>query len=201
MDVTDKHFWLSSFFRSGGDDKFLFDFDLSSNSTVFDIGSYDGDYFQILYNKYFCTIHAFEPVTSFYEKSLSSIPNKVLVNNYALGSNSEEFTIYLAGNASSAFSENGQKVTCKKASFISYVEKNNLTEIDLLKVNCEGGEYELLETIIENNWLPKIKNIIIQFHILPGIPIERRQAIVDKIGETHTPTFSFPFVWEGWRKS
>lgn len=200
MDVTNKHFWCSSFFGNGGDSKYLFDFDLDDSSTVFDVGSFDGDYFKILYEKYSCSIHAFEPVTLFYEKSLSSLSDKILVNNYALGSNSNDFTICLAGNASSAFSDSGEKVLCKKISFPAYVERNNITEIDLLKVNCEGGEYELLETIIENNWLPKIKNIIVQFHMFPEVPIERRQAIVDKLGMTHTPTFSFPFVWEGWRK-
>lgn len=200
MNVTEKQYWHYSFMQNGGDERFLFNFDLNQNSTVFDIGSFDGDYFKTLYKKYNCTIHAFEPVLSFYEGSKGSIPDRVKVNNYALGKGDDSFIIHLAGNASSAFSEGGEKVECKKVDFNTYIKVNGINQIDLLKVNCEGGEYELLETIIENSWLSNIDNIIIQFHILPGIPIERRQRIVDEIQKTHQITFSFPFVWEGWKK-
>jgi hypothetical protein len=127
------------------------------------------------------------------------LPGKVKVRNYALGKVDDTFTITLADNASGAFAEGGEKIECKKISFNSYVKENNISQIDLLKVNCEGGEYELLEAIIESNWLQYIDNIIIQFHLIPEIPVETRQKIVDKIGETHNIMFSFPFIWEGWK--
>ena len=37
-------------------------------------------------------------------------------------------------------------------------------KIDLLKINIEGGEYEVLENLIENDLIKNIDNIQIQFH-------------------------------------
>jgi FkbM family methyltransferase len=199
MEVTNKQYWHHQFIQNGGDNRFLFNFDLNSNSTVFDIGSYDGAYFRDISRRYSCHIHAFEPVPTFYQNSCFMLPGKVKVRNYALGKVDDTFTITLADNASGAFAEGGEKIECKKISFNSYVKENNISQIDLLKVNCEGGEYELLEAIIESNWLQYIDNIIIQFHLIPEIPVETRQKIVDKIGETHNIMFSFPFIWEGWK--
>jgi len=197
MTPREKQYWHSLFLQSGGDQKFLFDFQLNESSTVFDIGSFDGEYFKILYARYSCTIHAFEPVNSYYSSCLESLPDRVKLNNYAIGKGNDSFFISLAGNASSAFLDGGEKIECKKIDFNTYVKDEGINQIDLLKVNCEGGEYELLETIIENDWLSNIDNIIIQFHIFSSIPIEKRQRIVDEIQKTHEVVFSFPYVWEG----
>lgn len=207
MDVTHKLYWHSRFLQAGGDNQFLFNFDLNQDSVVFDIGSYDGEYFQEISRRYSCYIHAFEPVPSFYNYSTRFLPNKieerdlykVVINNFALGKVDETFPITLSNNASSAFIKGGEQVNCSKISFANYVQTKNVGRIDLLKVNCEGGEYELLETIIEHDWLSKIDNIIIQFHLIPEIPVEARQTIVDKLAETHDVVFSFPFIWEGWK--
>ena len=193
-----KRYWFNLFISNGGDDRFLYDFDLNENSVVYDIGSFDGEYFTSISKKYKCNIHAFEPVTSFYTDSIANLPPKVTLNNFALGSDSDDFDIALAGNSSSIFGT-GEKVTCKKVKFVDYVKKAGTDRIDLLKVNCEGGEYELLDTIIKSEWLDKIDNIIIQFHTIDSIPEEERQRLVENICKTHTKTFSFPFVWEGFK--
>lgn len=192
-----KH-WFNEFFSNGGDNSHLYNFSINSTSTVFDIGSFDGEYFTAIYAKYKCTIHAFEPVESFYTETNINLPERLRLNNFALGAEDDTFTIAVLGNSSSAFRD-GSQVVCKKIKFIDYIKEHSIDKIDLLKVNCEGGEYELLEAIIDSNYLQNVDNIIIQFHYLSTDPIARRQAIVEALEKTHDKTFSYPFVWEGWK--
>jgi FkbM family methyltransferase len=189
---------LNQFFSNGGDDAHLYNFSLNSTSVIFDIGSFDGEYFNVMYAKYKCTIHAFEPVESFYLQTNVNLPQKIKLNNFALGKENSTFTIAIAGNASSAFLE-GNRIECKKVNFTDYIRDNKVETIDLLKVNCEGGEYELLETIISSGYIKNISNIIVQFHYLSDEPEVRRQIIVDALEKTHDVVFSYSFVWEGWK--
>lgn len=196
VDGYSQEHWLNTFFQSGGDD-ILYNLDLSDTSVVFDMGSYEGEYYSKIYNKYQSIIHTFEPVTEF-AKNLPIVP-KLHVNTFALGINDGTFEISLNGNSSSAFTS-GTKTTCIKKKFIDYINEHNIDHIDLMKINIEGGEYELLNSIIQSNWMHKIDNYLIQFHYLVNDSIRERQKIIDKLKETHNPTFYYPFVWEYWTK-
>ena len=192
-------YWLSLFFNKGGDDTHLYNFDLNESSIVFDVGSYKGEYYQEIIKKYNCNIHAFEPVPEFYQDCLETKPHKVVLNNFALGNKNCTFNLSTEANSSSEFSVKGEKTQCTKIDFNGYLKENNINKIDLLKLNIEGGEYELLSHIIYHNNLNKIDNILIQFHYLEGDAVAERQKIINKLNITHEPIFNYPFVWEHWR--
>ena len=175
------------------------DFDLNENSIVFDVGSYKGEYYQVISKKYNCSIHAFEPMSQFYKECSSTKPKKVILNNFALGNKSCTFELSTEDNASSEFFGRGKKIQCKKVDFNDYLDQNNITKIDLLKLNIEGGEYELLSHIIYHDNLCKIDNILIQFHYLEGDAVAERKKIIDRLSITHEPVFNYPFVWEHWK--
>lgn len=196
--MEDHRHWLNQFFSNGGDNAHLYNFSLNSTSVIFDVGSFDGEYFNAMYTRYQCTIHAFEPVESFYLQTNVDLPQRIKLNNFALGKENSTFTIAMAGNSSSAFLE-GDRIECKKVNFADYIQDSKVETIDLLKVNCEGGEYELLETILSSGYIKNVDNLIVQFHYLSDEPEARRQAIVDALEKTHDVVFSYPFVWEGWK--
>lgn len=194
--------WLNQFFYNGGDNM-LYEFDgfLNENSIVFDMGSYEGEFYNKIVEKYNSNVHAFEPVEQFYLDSVKNTPEKVTLNNFALGKENTMFNITFSDNSSSQFIGDGDNViSCQKISFIDYVSNKNIENIDLIKVNIEGGEYELLDTILDNNYQNNIDRYLIQFHYLSGDPISKRQQIVDKLQQTHEPIFSYPFVWEYWKR-
>jgi FkbM family methyltransferase len=193
-------YWLDLFFNNGGDDTHLYNFKLDENSLIFDVGSYKGEYYDIMYKKYNCHIHAFEPIPQFYNECLLSKPNKVVLNNFALGNRNCIFNISAQDNSSSEFFNNGDKIQCHKVNFNNYIEQYNINKIDLLKLNIEGGEYELLSHLIYHNNINKISNILIQFHYLEKNPIMEREKIINKLKLTHELVFEYPFVWEYWRK-
>jgi len=72
--------------------------------------------------------------------------------------------------------------------------------VDLLKINIEGGEYELLESIVEDEYLiSRIKNIQVQYHTFVKNHVERRSFINSNLEKTHTRTWNYDWVWENWK--
>ncbi|MEM7512644.1 MAG: FkbM family methyltransferase, partial [Bacteroidota bacterium] len=72
--------------------------------------------------------------------------------------------------------------------------------IDLIKINIEGGEFELLEAIIDAGWVDKIDNIQVQFHDFVPNARERMMEIQKKLSFTHELTYQYDFVWENWKR-
>lgn len=175
-------------------------YDLNKDSLVFDIGGYLGDWAKEIYNKYKCYIHVFEPVDIFFkeiEKKFKDT-NKINIFNYGLHNdtcikkmniNKDSSSFYIKG------STDGRLEDIKK-----YIEKNNIKKIDLMKINIEGGEYDLLEYIIKENIQEKVDNFQIQFHAFIDNCKERRNNIIENLKKTHKCTYNYEFLWENWEK-
>jgi hypothetical protein len=54
-------------------------------------------------------------------------------------------------------------VTCELKTLSSIIESENIQKIDLLKIDCEGAEWDVLTGIKEADWL-RIKSIVIEVH-------------------------------------
>lgn len=80
-----------------------------------------------------------------------------------------------------------------------FLKENNIKTIDLMKINIEGGEYALLEHLIEAGHIKEIKNIQIQFHDFVPDADKRMCKIQSGLEETHFLTYQYRFVWENWR--
>ena len=48
VEGNNQQHYLDLFFNKGGDDTHLYNFDLNEDSIVFDVGSYKGEYYQII---------------------------------------------------------------------------------------------------------------------------------------------------------
>ena len=74
-------------------------------------------------------------------------------------------------------------------------------EIAVCKMNIEGGEYQLLDYIIETGTIKNIKNLQVQFHLVKGYDSEKCYKLIAKrLGQTHKITWRYPFVWESWKR-
>ena len=67
-----------------------------------------------------------------------------------------------------------------------------------MKINIEGGEFELLERLIQTGLISRIKNIQVQFHNIAVESTKRMEKIHQGMYKTHQPTFQYKFVWENW---
>lgn len=185
-----------------GDTTLRLNYNLNENSVVLDLGGYKGEFASDIYNKYSSTIYVFEPILSFYEiiKNKFSNNSKVHVFPFGLGNKNEQMKISLTDNSSSVYINSNQFELIQIKSIIDFMKENNIVSVDLIKINIEGGEYDILETLIENNLINIFKNIQVQFHdFLLDNGKERMNKIQENLSKTHQITYQYEFVWENWK--
>ena len=194
-------------FGDNGDEVRLLGHDLSSESVVFEVGGYLGEFSEDLFNKFNCNLYVLEPVKEFYNKLCHKFKddNKISVLNYGLHKENTEMYI-------SVDEQNGENSTvlnraviknAKKEKIIlkrieDVMEQNDVSQIDLLNINIEGGEYDLLNYLVRSPVIYKIKNIQVQFHDFVEDAHVKRNIIHAKLHNTHKMTYNYEFVWENW---
>jgi FkbM family methyltransferase len=193
---------VDQWFADDGDARFRFDYPLDERSVVLDFGGYTGQWTSDLYSRYRCKITVFEPVPSF----SSAIEARFMHNDdvsicpFGLGASARTETISLSADASSMFRGSGQSVGIKIEDAKEWLDQAGFEEIALIKVNIEGGEYELLERLIEIGFISKIRDLQIQFHDIFPSSKDRMRAIQAELSRTHSPTYQYEFVWENWSR-
>src|SRR5207302_690624 len=100
---------------------------------------------------------------------------------------------------SSIYGRGSQSCSAQLVRAADFFHEHQIERIDLMKVNTEGGEYELLEHLLNASLITKIGNLQVQFHHCVPDALERMQAIQHQLERTHRLTYQYPFVWENWR--
>jgi FkbM family methyltransferase len=182
----------------------LFDVDVNESSVVLDVGAYDGEWSERISRRYGPTIYAFEPdPTSFRRLAtrLGDQPNVVLLQ-YGLGGADQTATLALDGPGSSIYADSGLFGTAQVQirEVTSVLDELGIEHVDLLKVNIEGGEYDLLDRLIEAGWLPRIRLVSVQFHEWHPKAYRRRRAIRRALRRHHQEVWNYAWVWEYWRR-
>ena len=195
---------VRKWWADGGDYALRFNYNLGEDSVVFDLGGYEGQWASDLFARYKCRIYIFEPVTSFANRISErfSKNDKLKVFPYGLGGTSRADKIHISADGSSVFGKSKNKEKINIVDVKEWIDSNmeSYQHIDLMKINIEGGEYELLDRLIETHLITNIENIQVQFHqVLPNslLHMEKIQADLMK---THKPTYQYKFVWENWKK-
>ena len=101
--------------------------------------------------------------------------------------------------SSSVYDKNGNRKIKIKA-IKEFLEENRIDRIDFIQINIEGGEYDILEWLIESGDIKQIKILQIQFHDRKEIDSKRRMEDIQiNLEKTHTLEWAFrPYVWERW---
>ena len=192
-------------FIDRGDETHRVDYNnLSSNSIVFDLGGYKGEWAKKIYDKYRCKIFVFEPVKSFYEIITKQFDgnSEVQVFNFGLGHEDFEAIIEVDADASRMSTEKsyGAREVIYIKSFSEFVKEHSIKNIDLMKVNIEGAEYDLMDSILENGFISIVGNLQIQFHDFEDIHLQRMRSIQSSLRATHCLSYQYHFVWENWTR-
>jgi len=72
------------------------------------------------------------------------------------------------------------------------------TRVALCKINIEGGEYDLMDYILESGLQKNVENFQIQFHKVGDFE-GRYERMAENLTKTHSISWRQPFVWENWR--
>lgn len=198
-----QHNRVQPWFAINGDHTLRLDYDLNSDSLVFDVGGYKGEFAADILCKYDANIYVFEPIKDFFQiiKNKFIQNKKVHVFNFGLARRSADLQISLSDNSSSIYLKGKKTETIKLKSIVEFLNTHNIKEVDLIKINIEGGEYELLESLIANNLINFFKNIQVQFHdFLIENAKERMNEIQKNLSKTHKLTYQYEFVWENWER-
>lgn len=114
-------------------------FHVNDGDIVVDAGASVGPFIRTILNKKFKKCYAIEPSKSFLEIIKKNTDDRVKIIN--AGFSDGESDIIAWDNSIS-----------KKITFMEFVKEENIDKIDFLKIDCEGGEYEIFKK--ENlDWL------------------------------------------------
>jgi hypothetical protein len=84
---------------------------------------------------------------------------------------------------------------------VGVLDELGIREVDLLKVNIEGGEYDLFDRLIETDWLRSVRLVSVQFHEWHPKAYRRRRAIRRALARSHTEVWCYSWVWEYWSRT
>lgn len=186
---------------------------LGKDSVVWDVGGFRGSWTQSIVDKYDCYVHVFEPVNEFYEACVYRFRNnpKVQVHNYGIGATTELVTVQKQGQNSSTYrgADGQQPMPVDKVHGTPVAEQISLRNVsdvlmefgghaDLVSFNCEGGEYRVLEKLIETGEIAKFDGVQVQFHNFWNSAPAWREAIRQYLTRTHQEKYNYPWTWEGW---
>ena len=197
-------FYLAKWRENNGDRELKFNYPLTEESVVFDLGGYKGDFAYNINKMYNSNVYVFEPSKNFYSECATRFAHnkKIKCFNYGLFDKSQSFLLSNEGDSSSIVKNttpsNGEEVFIKN--FGEELNSLNITSIDLLKINIEGAEYDLLTYLITSKHIQKIKHVLVQFHDFYPDAAILRDEIRNKLSETHINKWNYPFVWESWSK-
>lgn len=200
--LTEQDIMISKWYANGGDYELRFNYDLNKDSFVIDLGGYQGQWSSDLFSRYQCHIVVFEPVSSFAHKIKERFNNNsnIEVLQYGLGASSRVETISICGTSSSIFGKSSNTEEIRLIDIKEWFDKRKIHSVQLMKINIEGGEYELLDRLIETGLIEVIENIQVQFHNILDNSVSQMERIQENFKKTHVLTYQYKFVWENWTK-
>lgn len=201
LNIVNREFAL--FLKENKANSLRLNYELDEKSVVFDVGGYEGQWASDIFSKYLCTIHIFEPVSTFADNIQMRFKKnpKIILHKFGLAGATLKTQISMDNDSSSIYKNSMSKrepIYLKKIS--EFLAENKINRIDLLKINIEGGEYDLLDDLIENDYIKNIQDIQVQFHNSVPNAEKRMLAIHKNLSKTHYLTYQYKFVWENWRK-
>jgi FkbM family methyltransferase len=188
--------------------KLLQECSLTENSIVIDVGGYDGTWAEGVFSRYRPQMHLFEPLPSAYATlhAKFSMQPKIHIYPYGLADSNSTAALSVSGMGSSIYLDspahllNPEMVTVELKDIKEVLRKLDLNEVDLININIEGGEYPLLKYMLAQGLTKRFNYIRVQFHEWIKGSHEMRAEILKGLSVTHDVEWSYPFVWESWRR-
>jgi FkbM family methyltransferase len=172
---------------------------LKDDGLVLDVGGYMGDFTANLLKVnpgLLCKVY--EPVIEFANSCQQRFKDNSNVEVIASGvsSNGRSLKMFIDGPRTKNDS-NTHLESFKTVSINSVFD--GLTEVELVKMNIEGMEYECLRELESNGNLKKIKYLLVQFHNFTSHAEEEYSDIIETLEKNHISVFKHKWLWELYR--
>ncbi len=193
---------LQRWYRDRGDEMLRLDYPLGPDSLVLDVGGYTGEWAARIHGRYGCRVDVFEPVPEFCARIRTRFAGNAAVRVFEYGLSDSETTLPMsvAADGSSVYQKGARRIEVRLRDIADFVREQNIGEIDLIKINIEGGEYALLRRMLDTGIAGRCRDIQVQFHNF-FLDAERlRDELRERLARTHELTYDYYFIWENWRR-
>lgn len=185
------------------------DYPLGKDSVVFDVGMYQGEFSRWCLDRWGCLVYAFEPVAAFRGNPphLKDLPlekrARLCVCSYGLGATNRWRTISIKNDSTTLYFDPATAVETTAVEVRSITDAMTDLEvgnIDLLKLNCEGSEYEILDHLIDTGAILRCRYLQIQFHPNGAYcdATKHRATLRAKLAGTHREQWCVDECWPTW---
>lgn len=192
----------------------LVDADLTEGSVVLDVGAFEGQWTARALARaddrsggcVSLSVHAFEPEPGVLDRLRGSATGRdprVTVHPFGLGGRDRTESLLIGGPGSSVFDRSEApaplgRVDVELRDVDAVLRAEGVDHIDLIKVNIEGGEFELIDRLYETGWLARTGTFIVQFHEFHPEAHRSRRRNRRQLAATHRRTWSYGWVFERW---
>ena len=176
------------------------DLRLKAVSVVIDVGGFTGEWASDIWGLFQPEMFIFEPVPQFFEYIKFRFRNmsKIKCYPYGLSSMDKEVAFDVNSDASKEIVGSSGGLILHD---VVYDFKNiglSDRKIDVMQINIEGGEYELLERMVNANLIKNVRTLLIQFHnFSESDPLSYKKTTA-LLNRSHTQVWKYEFVWERW---
>lgn len=178
--------------------------DVAPGEAVLDVGAYRGEWASAIAERYDAEVYAFEPVPGAYRHLARRAEAQPRIHPFevGLGDHDHDATFAMDGPGSAASEAAGAfgNRTVRLRDVATVLDELGLDEVAWLKVNIEGGEYDLFDRLLATGWLHRVRVVSVQFHEWLPKAHRRRLAIRRGLRATHEEVWNYPWVWEVWRR-
>jgi len=166
--------------RDDGNNKLILNYPLTKDSWILELGGYEGWFTEKAVSETESNILVLEPIPDFCEKIKYkfTINDRVKVECKGISNTRRNTMISVNADASSEHLDiSSNKLEIELYPLEYFLEKYNITKIDLAQLNIEGEEYNLLENWISSGQINLIKYLQIQFHEIDEKSRDRKKEI------------------------
>ena len=188
---------LQAYVSAGGDQKFRYSFDCKREGVILDVGAFEGEFAKFHADTADMVI-CFETNKVAVKALHKRFHNYDNVRIYDFGIGSKTFRGRMVGKgpgASIVFDDNADVII---RDVVSVFEELNLNEVTLMKVNIEGGEFDLIQALCDSGLIRNIREIHIQAHDFADKNLNNYLSMHRRLSAHFNLIKSFPYIWDFW---
>ena len=160
-------------------------FKINQNDIVIDVGAHIG-LFSLLVSQFCKTgkIFSFEPIRENFDLLVSNLALNHIENvfpfNVGVSKNSGKLNLFLNNDQSahSIFPKSSESISVESTSLQKIFDEKKISSCKLLKLDCEGAEYEIIESL-PSDLFTKINKTAIEYHMVDTKP-ELLEQLINK---------------------
>lgn len=188
---------LQAYVKAGGDQNFRYGFDCKREGVILDVGAFQGE-FAKFHSETADRVVCFETnktAINALHKRFEGYRN-VQICEFGIGSKTFKGRMIGEGPGASIALDDSADVIIRDV--VSVFEELNLNEVTLMKVNIEGGEFDLIQALCDSGLILNIRELHIQAHDFADMNLNNYLSMHRTLSVHFNLIRSFPYVWDFW---